>query len=213
VSYAQNLAVGRALESAGRAIDEIAHIDAYSCFPIAVLSACVAMGVDPGTDRSLTLTGGLPFFGGPGNNYSMHAIAEAITRLRREPGSYALVIANGGYLSKHSAGVYGSAPEGEWRAVDNSDLEQRLRDHGRAPVTATPGEAGIVESYVATWRRGQPAIGFIVGRQAGDDRRFLATVRKGDAATLDALFDTEPMGRKVQVTNDAGVNTFSFAGA
>ena len=85
VSYAQNLAVGRALESAGRSIDEIAHIDAYSCFPIAVLSACVAMGIDPVTDRSLTLTGGLPFFGGPGNNYSMHAIAEAITRVRSEP--------------------------------------------------------------------------------------------------------------------------------
>jgi len=213
VSYAQNLAVGRALESAGRTIDEIAHIDAYSCFPIAVLSACVAMGIDHETDRSLTLTGGLPFFGGPGNNYSMHAIAEAITRLRREPGSYALVIANGGYLSKHSAGVYGPAPEGEWRSVDNSDLEQRLQDHGRAPVTGTPGEAGVIESYVATWRRGQPATGFIVGRQTKDDRRFLATVRKGDAATLDALFDTEPIRRKVQVTNEGGVNAFSFVGA
>ena len=76
LSHAQNLAVGRALESSGRTIDEIEHIDAYSCFPIAVLSACVAMGIDPATDRTLTLTGGLPFFGGAGNNYSMHAIAE-----------------------------------------------------------------------------------------------------------------------------------------
>ncbi len=213
VSHAQNLAVGRALESAGRSIDEIAHIDAYSCFPIAVLSACVAMGIDPVTDRALTLTGGLPFFGGPGNNYSMHAIAEAITRVRSEPGSYALVIANGGYLSKHSAGVYGPAPEVEWRAVDNSDLKQRLQDHGCAPVTETPSGTGIIESYVAAYRRGQPAIGFIVGRQAADDQRFLATVKNGDAETMTGLFDAEPMGRKVSVTKDGSVNTFRFASA
>jgi len=213
VSYAQNLAVGRALESAGRTIDEIEHIDAYSCFPIAVLSACVAMGIDPATDRTLTLTGGLPFFGGPGNNYSMHAIAEAIARVRREPGSYALVIANGGYLSKHSAGVYGPAPEGDWRAVDNSDLKQRLRDHGCASVTETPGGTGIVESYVATYRRGQPAVGYIVGRDVKDDQRFLATVKEDDVETLNALIDTEPMGRKVAVRNEGSVNTFRFASA
>ena len=169
------------------------------------------MGIDPVTDRALTLTGGLPFFGGPGNNYSMHAIAEAITRVRSDPGSYALVIANGGYLSKHSAGVYGPAPEVEWRAVDNSDLKQRLQDHGCAPVTEAPSGTGIIESYVAAYRRGQPAIGFIVGRQAADDQRFLATVKNGDAETMTGLFDAEPMGRKVSVTKDGSVNTFRFA--
>ena len=211
ISQDQNLAVGRALASAGRTIDEIAHIDAYSCFPIAVLSACVAMGIDPTTERNLTLTGGLPFFGGPGNNYSMHAIAEAVTRVRGEPGSYALVIANGGYLSKHSAGVYGPVPDGEWRAVDNSDLKEQLRDLPCAPVTETPEGGGVIESYVAAYRRGEPATGYIIGRQTSDDRRFLATVAKSDAETLQALFDTEPMGRKVSVNGDGPVNTFRFA--
>ena len=86
-------------------------------FPIAVLSACDALGIDP-FERELTLTGGLPYFGGPGNNYSMHAIAEVVDRVRRDQGSYGLVIANGGYLSKHSAGIYSCDKIDNWQAND-----------------------------------------------------------------------------------------------
>jgi acetyl-CoA C-acetyltransferase len=211
VSHAQNLAVGRALDSAGKTIDDIAHIDAYSCFPIAVLSACVSMGLDPASDRALTLTGGLPFFGGPGNNYSMHGIAEAVGRVRRETGSYALVIANGGYLSKHSAGVYGPVPNGTWQAVDNSDLKPRLRDHGEAPLTENPVGNGIVESYVAAYQKGKPAIAYIVGRQSSDERRFLACVAERDTETLQALFTSDPMARGITVDGSGPVNTFRFA--
>ena len=211
LSYAQNLAVGRALESAGKEIEEIAHIDAYSCFPIAVLSACVAMGIDPATEFDLTLTGGLPFFGGPGNNYSMHAIAEAVQRVRNQSDSFALVTANGGYLSKHSAGVYGPVPSGEWQPVDISDLKQRLLDHGRAEVTETPHGSAVIESYVAAYRRGQASVGYIIGRQSSDDRRFLVVVANDDAETLHGLYETEPMGRKVAVDGNGEVNTFRFA--
>jgi len=211
ISHAQNLAVGRALDSAGKTAAAIEHIEVYSCFPIAVLSACVAMDIDPATERDLTLTGGLPFFGGPGNNYSMHGIAEAVQRVRDVPGSFALVIANGGYLSKHSAGVYGPVPQGAWQAVDTSDLSQRLEEHGRAPVTESPNGAGVVESYVAAYQRGEPAVGYIVGRQASDDQRFLAVPAKDDSETLHALFESEPMGRRIRVDGSGAVNTFRFA--
>ena len=211
ISFAQNLAVSRALDSAAKRIDEIEHLEVYSCFPIAVLSACVAMGIDPDTDRTLTLTGGLPFFGGPGNNYSMHGIAEAVSRVRAAPGSYALVIANGGYLSKHSAGVYGPVPSDAWQPADSSDLKQKLEANGRAPVTETPRGAAVVESYVAAYRRGQPGIGYVVGRQNSDNQRFLAVPAEGDTATLAALFETEPMGRAITVDGGAEVNTFRFA--
>lgn len=210
VSFAQNLAVGRALDSADKTIEDIAHIDAYSCFPIAVLSACVAMGIDPATPRALTLTGGLPFFGGPGNNYSMHAIAEAVTAVRNAPGSYALVIANGGYLSKHSAGVYGPVMPGEWIASDSSDLNQALRAHGAAPVTQTPSGNAVIESYVAAYLRREPSITYIVGRQANDNQRFLATVAPDDHATMATMFDTDPMGRSISVDGSGDVNTFRF---
>ena len=210
ISQAQNLAVRRALESAECPIDTIAHIDAYSCFPIAVLSACVAMGLSPQTERRLSLTGGLPYFGGPGNNYSMHAIAEAVTRVRTDLNSTALVIANGGYLSKHSAGVYGATRAQEWRAIDSSDLPAELQSHGRVVVTEQAMDTGIVETYVAAYQRGQPALGYILGRQ-NDERRFLAKLASEDRETMAALFDRDPIGRSVRVTRAQLINTFRFA--
>lgn len=61
------------------------------------------------------MTGGLPFFGGPGNNRSMRAIATMVSLLRARPGGYGLVTANGGLLSRHATGIYSTTPfSGKW---------------------------------------------------------------------------------------------------
>ena len=49
-------------------------------------SSCEALGIDGDDPRGLTLTGGLPYFGGPGNSYSLHAIAETVAEMRDKPG-------------------------------------------------------------------------------------------------------------------------------
>ena len=101
----------RALELAGVGIDDIAIVDLYSCFPSAVQLGAQSLGLS--TDRQLTRTGGLPFAGGPWNNYVMHAIATVVGDLREQPGEHGLVWANGGYATKHAFGVYGTEPPAE----------------------------------------------------------------------------------------------------
>ena len=73
-----------ALELAGVGIDDIALVDLYSCFPSAVQLGAAALGLDarPPAHR----TGGLPFAGGPWNNYVMHAIATVVDDLRGAAG-------------------------------------------------------------------------------------------------------------------------------
>ena len=86
-SPAIRLAGGAALEQAGLHVDEVAFIDLYSCFPAVVEMAAGELGLaldDP--DRPLTLTGGLTFGGGPGNNYATHGIASAVAALRARAG-------------------------------------------------------------------------------------------------------------------------------
>ncbi len=71
---------------AGVGTGDVDAWDFYSCFPIAVFNVAVdALGLEPDDPRGLTVTGGLPFFGGAGNNYSMHAIAEMVHRVRSRP--------------------------------------------------------------------------------------------------------------------------------
>ena len=80
--------------------------DLYSCFPFPVFAVCDDFGLTADDPRGLTLTGGLPYFGGPGNSYSLHGIAETVAAMRDKPGSFGLVGANGGVMSKYSVGVY-----------------------------------------------------------------------------------------------------------
>jgi acetyl-CoA C-acetyltransferase len=98
----------RALELAGVGIDDVAIIDLYSCFPSAVQLGAASLGLS--LDRQWSRTGGLPFAGGPWNNYSMHAIAAVVSGLRQNPDEHGLVWANGGYATKHSFGVYATSP-------------------------------------------------------------------------------------------------------
>jgi acetyl-CoA C-acetyltransferase len=65
----------RVFEMAGRTVEDVHLIDIYSCFPCAVTAIADHLQLPCDGSRALTLTGGLPYFGGPGNNYSMHALA------------------------------------------------------------------------------------------------------------------------------------------
>ena len=105
------VAGNRALELAGVGIDDVAHVDLYSCFPSAVQLALRELDLD--RDRRLTVYGGLCFAGGPWNNPVGHALAAMVDVLRDDPGSVGLVTANGGNVEKHAFGVYSTDPPAE----------------------------------------------------------------------------------------------------
>lgn len=192
-------AVSHALEVAGLTLDDIAFFDFYSCFPIAVSNVIDTLGLSPADPRGLTLTGGLPYFGGPGNNYSMHAIAEAVDRARAHPGSYALVSANGGVLSKTSVGIYGTTPTALRR--DASARVQRQLDDVPAPGhDPHPCGWATIETYTVSYGR-KAKTGIVIGRLERNDSRFLALVAPEDTELLELLDGShEPIGQRVYVT-------------
>ena len=89
-------------------VDDLAHVDLYSCFPSAVQAAAEAIGMDE--TRQLTVTGGLTFAGGPLNNYVTHSIATLVGILRKDSAALGLATANGGFLTKHALGLYSAQP-------------------------------------------------------------------------------------------------------
>ncbi len=205
-SQAQGKALKYVLEEASLSPEEIDLIDLYSCFPIAVTSTCEHLGITPQSSQQLTLTGGLPFFGGPGNNYSLHAIAEVIRRLRGKKSGDALVVANGGYLSKHSIGSYSRVAPTAW-TPSNFRLNSTRTD--KVPLIESLNGQGRIESYSAIYQKNEPSGGFIIGRTLGSEERFLAISKSGDEKTSSVLFSEQPIGVEVTVSNGAGINTFT----
>lgn len=153
----------------------------------------------PDDPRPLTLTGGLPFFGGAGNNYSMHAIASAVRGLRERPGAYGFVGANGGFLSKYSVGVYSTEPV-EWREHSSAPLQAQV-DSWAAPAAAPEAASdGVVESYTIDYGRGAP-IATLVCR-AGDGGRFCAMSDPDDPSLAAAMGQAEPLAARVATRRD-----------
>mmetsp|Transcript_7452 Transcript_7452/g.9733 ORF Transcript_7452/g.9733 Transcript_7452/m.9733 type:complete len:161 (-) Transcript_7452:342-824(-) len=97
--------LGQELErSAGIDLKQVRYKDIYSCFPIAVSVVAIELGLD--LKDTLTTTGGHPYHGGPGSHYTLHGIAAMVELLRKDPGSFGLVTANGGVLSKQSGMIF-----------------------------------------------------------------------------------------------------------
>ena len=99
-----------ALAGAGVGIDDVAFLDLYSCFGSSLHFACDALGIDPLDTRGLTVTGGLPYHGGPGSGYLVHSIAKLADTLRAAPGTYGLASGVGMHMTKHVYGLYSTAP-------------------------------------------------------------------------------------------------------
>lgn len=189
----------RVLELAGVGLGDIDHIDIYSCFPSAVQVAAHELGLPAGDPaRPLTVTGGLTFAGGPWNNYVMHSIATMAGILRDNPGSHGLITANGGYLTKHSFGVYSATPPANgFRWEDVQDVVDR--EPTRTALVQWEG-VGTVEAWTTPYdREGNPEKAFMTVRTP-DEARVLAIVSDADEAAATVAGDIA--GAAVRVRAD-----------
>lgn len=198
----------RVLELAGLGIDDMDFIDLYSCFPSAVQVAAAELGLPIGDpDRRLTVTGGLTFAGGPWNNYVMHSIATMAELLRRKPGSRGFISANGGYLTKHSFGVYSTTPPPH--AFRWQDVQQEV---DREPTRTAHAEwegVGSVESWTVPFdREGKPEKAFVAVRTP-EGARTLAVISDPDAAA--ATLAEDIAGAPVRVHADGQATLASGA--
>jgi acetyl-CoA C-acetyltransferase len=198
-----------AVQHAGLTAADIACFDFYSCFPIPVFTAaCEGLGLSPRDARKLTVTGGLPFFGGPGNNYSMHGVATVVERLRAKPGTYGFVGANGGICSKYAAGVYSTTPR-PFKRCDSTPIQQEIDAAPAVPHAHEPEGWARIETYTVVYGREKADYAAIVGRLE-DGSRFVANSADGDAETLERMSAEDPLDKRVYVRSFPIGNRFAF---
>lgn len=206
-SPAAALATTGALDMAGVGVADLSTVDLYSCFPIPVFNVCDALGLDADASTGLTVTGGLPFFGGPGHNYSSHAIVETVERLRRLPGAYGLVVANGGIMSKTSVGVYSTNPV-EYTPRSDRALQARLDAAPTRPVAEFFSGSATLDTFTVDHGRHGP-MGVVVA--TADDGQTRVAALTSDDALLAALDAGEPFGAELVIEATEGANSARLA--
>jgi acetyl-CoA C-acetyltransferase len=192
-------AAGRAaLAHAGASIEDLAHVDLYSCFPSAVQIGARELGLDPeDSSRPLTVTGGLTFAGGPGNNYAGHAVAALVGRLREDPGSVGMGTALGWYVTKHAIGIYSTSPPAQrFAEIDATPLVDR--PPSLRATSAYSGRATIEAYTVPFGRDGSPEAA-ILSALAPDGTRALVRSAEGDV--IGALLAGDAIGRAVTIAD------------
>jgi acetyl-CoA C-acetyltransferase len=212
-------------------IDDVEVLDLYSCFPSAVELGAAALGLATDDSRGLTSTGGLPYFGGPGNNYTAHGIAAVTERLRHEtsPGAGAaagrsgvrlgLATGLGWFITKHAVGVYGSAPPptgfhrgdtaADQRAIDESAAEVALELESRSRSRSGSESATVLAATVARNGAGGPDSAPVIARLPDGRQMALAAA---DGETIAAMGETDIPGLVGQtVVVQAGAARYRLA--
>ena len=185
-----------ALANAAVDISEIDYMDLYSCFPVAVQMACQMLGLDVNDQRGFTVTGGLPYAGGPASAYTLHSLACMVNKLRDNPGK-GLVTGNGWYLTKHAAAVLSSEPKaGEAPSTGLIDpLPSAQMNTAPQQLARNPAGPARIEAYTVSYGRdGKPTRGVVLGRTAGGER-FLANT-PNDSTLLEEFASCEQVGQK-----------------
>jgi acetyl-CoA C-acetyltransferase len=202
-SPAMAAAAGAALSGAGIGIDDVAHLDLYSCFASSVCFALDALGIDEADDRAtaVTVTGGLPYHGGPGSNYMTHSLAAMTERLRGDPGSCGVVSGVGMHMQKHAYGVWSTDPG----AGVVTDPEPYSPVEVPVGIVGSPTGGATVATYsVLHGRDGEPERALLICDlpEGGRCYAFL----DGGPAVLAAAEDDELIGRPVTLTPKDQVN-------
>lgn len=199
----------KALAMAGKSVSDISFFDLYSCFPSIVQIACDELGISANDPRPLTVTGGLPYFGGPGNNYTMHGIATMMGRVRQKPGSFGLVTGNGWYVTKHSMGIYSTTPvNGKWQREAPKSYQHELNAMTHPRVVEEANGPATVETYTMVTDRQGRRFGIVIGR-LGDGSRFVSNTAS-DEAIIQRLLTEEMLGRPGHVKHEGGKNIFTI---
>jgi acetyl-CoA C-acetyltransferase len=203
----------KTFEMAGRSMDDVDFIDLYSCFPSAVQIARDELGIAADDPRPLTITGGLPYHGGAGNNYVMNSIASMADVLRANPGKFGLVTANGGYLTKHAAGLYSTTPTevaGDVPFVreDPAVYQAEIDATPHPELIEHPEGAATIETWTVLFGRENTPEGAIVVGRDSRGRRFPAVTPR-DPELLAAMTREDFVGRAGTVEAGEKVNVFT----
>lgn len=198
-SPAMARASAAALSAACCGVDDLSHMDLYSCFASSVDFARDALGLSDDDGRPLTVTGGLPFAGGPASNYMTHAVCSMVEALRGDPASKGMVSGVGMHMTKHVYAVYGGEPAGRWPSPPAPSGPEAVLS-----ITDEHDGAATVAAYTVVHDRDGTASWGLAVCDLPDGSRTYA--RCEEPEVLASWEAEEWVGRELELRCSGGVN-------
>jgi acetyl-CoA C-acetyltransferase len=176
----------------GRPLTDVEFVECYSCFPVAVRVQQAELGLP--VDGVPTVTGGMPFAGGPFNSFTFQATAAVVERLRTAPDALGMVTTVSGLLTKPGLMIWGASPGPDELVADLG--EEAAAATGTLESTDDASGTATVVTGTATYQ-GMDRVGGFVLADLADGRRWIGATT--DPALLDAIEARSAVGQPVQV--------------
>ena len=161
------------------------------------------IGIPEDDKRDLTITGGLSFFGGPFSSYSLHSIVTAVDLIQSNPSMKIMVLANGGYNTSQSFGIYGKErPAKSWLENDYANLQEVIEAETLPEALDEANGNFTIEAYTFIYdRQGQIERGLAIGRMENGSRA-LAQI-DSESILIKNVEQQELVGRTFKIEFDA----------
>ena len=204
-SPAMEIASSQALAMAGVQAQMLTHLDIYSCFPSSLNFTRDALGISDDDKRALTVTGGLPYFGGPGNNYTTHAIVAMVNTLRQHPGEFGLVSGVGMHMTNHVFTIYASTPPKNVPAPpDYAKAKQLVEQIGKKEIVLEAAGPATIAAYSVIYAP-EKNTAYTICDLPGSKRCYAICE---DQTIVTRMTQEEWVGKSVLVKHDGKVNRF-----
>jgi acetyl-CoA C-acetyltransferase len=193
----------RALALAGVSAGDVDAAELYSCFPAAIRSFARDLKV-PET-CAWTVTGGMPFAGGPYNSFSLEGVARMVEVLRgSETGDgskrqIGLVSNLSGIFGKQACALFSNFPNPDGYRFEDVTAVVAARDRPLPLDGEHVGPATVV-GYTVVFAGAEPSHAIAICDTPGGGR---TVVRGEDRGLLESMMREEFCGRVVQVAGPA----------
>ena len=164
--------------------------DLYSCFPVAVQMFADSLNLS--SEAVKTVTGGMPFAGGPLNNYMIHSTVKMLSEIRNNHANIGLVTGVSGMMTKQAFALWAKEPLIPFVSKDVTE-EAASIEHPVGMSTQTNGIA-IVLGYTIFKDADKNMKVVIYGEDSQKKRKVLISI---DKEVIKDMGEKEWVGKKI----------------
>ena len=189
------LATKYLLETAAKNNIKPTFYELYSCFPVAVQLFAEVLNIPENIDK--TITGGMPFAGGPLNNYMLHATAQMLMRIRESSCEVGLITGVSGMMTKQALAIWGKNPAMDFESKDVTKEAEELE----LPVpmsTMSSGEGKVIGCTVLYEKNAPSKAVFYAEDSQGHRLVLTSTVSE----IIKQVEEEECVGQKINYSNN-----------
>ena len=144
---------------------DVDKYDLYSCFPVAVQMFAKSLNIS--NINQMTITGGMPFAGGPLNSFVLHSTTKLISKIRELNKGVGLITGVSGMMTKQSYALWSKNPNIDFIHKDFTN-EAKSKEIPIELSNITEGDGKILGYTIINYDSEPKAVMYI---DTSDDKR------------------------------------------